>query len=308
MSGETRTAVIAAIVGNLAIAITKLVAAAFSGSASMLSEAIHSIVDTGNGALMLNGIRRSRMPPDARHPLGYGHELYFWTLVVGVLIFGLGGGMSIVTGVAHILHGAAPEAAWWNYAVLGAAGAFEAASWYFGYRAFRAESRGRGIVTTIRRSKDPSAFAVLLEDSAALVGIAVAFACVALSATLHAPWIDGAGSVLIGVLLCLVAVVMVYESMGLLIGEGMEPAALAELERIVLADPAVERVDRLLTLYLGPADVMLAIAMRLRGDAPLTDVRETIARLKRAIVKRFPHIRRIYLDTDAAEGAAPGGS
>ena len=141
---ETRTSVIAAIAGNLLIAVSKGVAAAFSGSASLLSEAIHSMVDTGNGALMLYGMKRSRKPADRQHPFGYGHELYFWTLLVGVLIFGLGGGMSIVTGVLHILHGEQPDASPWSYAVIFAAMIFEGVSWYFGLRAFRAERRGRG--------------------------------------------------------------------------------------------------------------------------------------------------------------------
>lgn len=297
MSGETHRAVVAAIVGNLAIAVTKLAAAAFSGSASMLSEGIHSIVDTGNGALMLHGMRRSRKPPDEQHPLGYGHELYFWTLLVGVLIFGLGGGMSIVTGVVHIAQGTAPEATWWTYAVLAAATVFEAGSWYFGWRAFRAESRGRGIITTIRRSKDPTAFSVLLEDSAALLGLLLAFVGVSLSAWLDKPWIDGAGSVSIGVLLCAVAIVMVYESMGLLVGEGMEKAALEEIEEIVRSDPAVARVDHVLTLYFGPNEVMLALDVRFLRTARVAEVREAIARIKEAIAKRYPEVRHVYLDT-----------
>jgi len=303
VSGETHRAVIAAIVGNVLIAATKLVAAALSGSASMLSEAIHSLVDTCNGALMLHGIRRSRKPPDEQHPLGYGHELYFWTLLVGVLIFGLGGGMSIVTGAVHIAHHTAPESAWWTYAVLGAATVFEAGSWYFGYKAFRKEQRGRGFVTTIRHSKDPSAFAVLLEDSAALLGLLLAFVAVALSDWLDAPWIDGAGSVLIGLLLCAVAVVMVYESMSLLVGEGMEKPALAELEKIIRADPLVSRVDRLVTLYLGPDEVMLTIDLRLAPDARITEVRRAMARLKGAIRNRYPQVRRVYLDTVSSADA-----
>src|SRR5689334_8425599 len=170
----------------------------------MLSEAIHSLVDTGNDALMLYGIRRSAKPPDEHHPFGYGHELYFWTLVVGVLIFGLGGGMSVVTGVLHILHGDAPEVSGWNYAVIFAAMIFEGVSWYFGFRAFRTERRGRGVVETIQRTKDPATFAIVLEDSAALAGLVIALAGLYLSATLDQPWIDGAGSILIGVLLCFV--------------------------------------------------------------------------------------------------------
>jgi cation diffusion facilitator family transporter len=248
---------------------------------------------------MLLGLKRSRKPPDDEHPLGYGHELYFWTLVVGMLIFGAGGGMSIATGVFHILHRTAPEATGWSYAVLGAAGVFEAISWYFGLKAFRAERRGRGIVETIRRTKDPSAFAVLLEDSAALIGLVLAFLGVYLSALLDAPWIDGACSIAIGALLCVIALIMVYESMGLIVGEGMERGALGELRSIIGHDGQVRRVADLVTLYLGPQDVLLAIEIEMRPGISIEDVRSAIARIKAAIRKRFPQIRRIYLDTIA---------
>jgi divalent metal cation (Fe/Co/Zn/Cd) transporter len=245
---------------------------------------------------MLYGPRRSRRPPDRKHPLGYGHELYFWTLMVGVLIFGLGGGMSMVTGVVHIVRATPTQDAWWRYAVLAAAVVFEGASWYFGYRAFRVERHGRGIVATIRHTKNPSAFAVLLEDSAGLVGLGLAFPGIFLSSRVGAPWIDGAFSILIGVLLCGIAIVMVYESKGLLVGEGMDDPALDELRAIVCADPQVGAVEGMLTLYLGP-DEVLAIGLRAAPEAGLPELRRSIARIKREIRRRYPRIGRIYLDT-----------
>jgi cation diffusion facilitator family transporter len=299
MASESKQAVIAAIAGNVLIAASKLVAAALSGSAAMLSEAFHSLVDTGNDALMLYGMKRSRVPADAEHPFGYGHELYFWTLVVGILFFALGGGMSIVTGTMHIMEAKLPEDVGWSYAVIAAAMVFEGASWYYGFKAFRSERRGRGVVETIRASKDPTTFSVLLEDSAALLGLAVAFLGIFLSTTFGAPWIDGASSVLIGVLLCLVAVVMVYESKGLLVGEGMEKGTLEQLREIVRADTSVERVSKLLTLYLGPHEVMLAIELRFRPDLGTEEIRHALARLKRSIQERYPRIRRIFIDTAA---------
>ncbi|MFL6579996.1 MAG: cation diffusion facilitator family transporter [Burkholderiales bacterium] len=298
MAAETTVSVVAAIVGNLLVTATKFLAAAFSGSSAMLSEAIHSLVDTGNGALMLHGMRRSLKPPDEHHPLGYGHELYFWTLVVGILIFGLGGGMSIVTGIMHIMQGKAPESAWWTYAVLGAAGIFEGGSWYFGWKAFRKEQRhGRGIMDTIVGTKNPITFSVLLEDTAALLGLFFAFAGIYLSTALKLAWLDGAASVLIGVLLCASAVIMVYESMGLLVGEGMEPATLAELRSIISADPDVQQVNHLVTLYLGPDDVLLAIDLRFRAHTDIQDIRAAVTRFRKAIQERYPSIRRICLDT-----------
>ena len=299
MAGETRSAVLAAIVGNLSIAVIKSVAAAFSGSAAMLSEAIHSLVDTGNGALMLYGIHRSRKPADEEHPFGYGHEFYFWTLIVGVLVFAIGGGMSIVSGISHITEPRAPVNTSWAYAVLASAFIFEAISWYYGWKAFRADSRGRGIVDTIRLTKNPANFAVLLEDSAALLGLAFALGGILMSERFEAPWIDGAASILIGALLCLVALVMVNESKGLLVGEGMQRQTLERLRAIVQADPAVERVDKLTTMYLGPEEVMLAIELRFRADTHITDIRASIARLKQAIQARYPRIRRIFLDSSA---------
>jgi len=299
MTGETRTAVVAAVIGNLAIAATKFVAAAVSGSAAMLSEAIHSLVDTGNGGLMLYGVHRSRKPADEEHPFGYGHEFYFWTLIVGILVFALGGGMSIVTGLSHLAEPQPPQNAAWNYAVLGVAALFEGGSWYFGFKAFQADLRGRGILETIHATKNPANFAVLLEDSAALLGIALAAVGIFLADHLDAPWIDGASSISIGVLLCLVSFVMVFESKELLVGEGMEKATLRRLRAIVLAEKSVECVDRLTTLYLGPEEVILAIALRFRTDTPLTAIREAIVRMKRNIQSRYPRIKHIFIDSAA---------
>ena len=301
MAGESRRAVLAAIAGNLAIAATKFIAAAFSGSAAMLSEAIHSLIDTGNGGLMLYGMHRSRRPPDEQHPFGYGHEFYFWTLVVGILVFALGGGMSIVTGFIHVAHPSPPEHTFWNYAVLLTAIVFEGISWYYGFKAFRVERRGRGVFETIRGSKNPANFAVVLEDSAALAGLALAAGGIFLAERLQAPWLDGASSVAIGVLLCLVSLVMVVESKGLLVGEGMEKRTLERLRALVQREPAVEQVAKLTTLYLGPEDVMLAIELRFRAGTTIDDIRATLARLKRAIQDAYPRVRRIYLDSAAIE-------
>ena len=290
---------LAAAAGNLAIAVTKFIAAALSGSAAMLAEAIHSLVDTGNGALMLYGLHRSRKPADDEHPFGYGHEFYFWTLIVGILIFAVGGGMSIVTGVSHIQAPREPQNTTLSYAVLLIAMVFEGISWYYGLKAFRAARRGRGIVETIQMTKNPANFAVLLEDSAALIGLALAFAGIFLATRLGLAWIDGASSVLIGLLLCVVSLIMVYESKGLLVGEGMEKRTLAVLRGIVQADPAIECVDKLTTMYLGPEEVLLAITLRFRADTPLSVIREAIARLKRAIQARYPRIRHIFVDSAA---------
>ena len=296
MAAESVRAVIAAVAGNLAIAACKVIAAGFSGSAAMLSEAIHSIVDAGNGGLMLYGIRRSKRSADREHPFGYGHELYFWTLVVGMLIFGVGGGMSIVTGVMHIVNDTHAEASVWNYGVLGVAAVFEGISWTYGLRAFRQEQRGRGVVETIQQTKDPTTFSVLLEDSAALLGLALAFIGIFLSDRLGLPWIDGVSSIGIGLLLCVIALVMVYESKSLLIGEGVGLQTAEALREIIASEPAVEAIGRLGSRYLGPDDIMLAIEVRFHRDRPPGAVRDAIARIKQAILERYPRIRHVLLD------------
>jgi cation diffusion facilitator family transporter len=296
MAQESKAAVIAATLGNIAVAASKFIAAAFSGSSAMLSEAIHSLVDTGNSILLLYGMKSSRRPPDVDHPFGFGHELYFWTLIVGILVFGLGGGMSIVTGFNHIREPEPVGDAFWNYVVLAAAAVFEGTSWWFGWKAFSAERAGRGIIDTIRRTKDPTSFSVLLEDSAALVGLALAFLGIFLSRSLGLAWIDGAASVLIGVLLCLAGIVMVSESKDLLVGEGVEKGTLRAIRAITRADPAVEHVGRLLTVYLGPKDVMLAMEIRFHSTTTAADIRRAAARLKQAIRVKYPSIHRIFFD------------
>lgn len=296
MASESKKSVIAAIIGNLAIALSKFTAAAFSGSSAMLSEAIHSLVDTGNGGLLLYGMKRSKLPADHDHPFGHGHEIYFWSLIVGVLIFALGGGMSIVSGWRHIVEPQPLESVAWSYAVLAFSAVFEGISWYFGWKAFAGERRGRGVVETIVRSKDPTRFSVLLEDSAALLGLVFAFLGVWAAAALGIRWLDGAASILIGILLCLVAVVMVNESRKLLVGEGMERGTLERIRGLIDEDEAVEEVGRLLTMYLGPEDVMLVVEVRFRESEAVV-VRDAVARIKGKVRKDIPRIRRVYFDT-----------
>lgn len=302
MAADSKTAIIAAIVGNVAIAITKFVAAAFTGSSAMLSEAIHSIVDTGNGGLMLYGIHSSHKPADEQHPFGHGRELYFWTLIVGVLVFGIGGGMSAYQGVTHILHPATLEDLSWNYIVLALAAVFEGTTWYFGWKAFGAERRGQGIFETIHTSKDPTSFSVLLEDSAALLGIVIAFIGIFLANQLNQPRLDGVASVIIGILLCCVATLMVYESKGLLIGEGVDAKTLRSLREIIEADPDVAHVHHLHTIYQSPQTVTLVIELRFDDAISATDIRTAIGRLETSIRARHPEIKHVFFGAEAITG------
>ena len=295
---ESLVAIYAAVAGNVAIAVTKFVAAAFTGSSAMLSEAIHSVVDTGNGGLMLLGVHKSRKPPDADHPFGHGHELYFWTLVVGVLVFAVGGGMSTYEGIMHILHPVLPENPAWNYWVLGVATVFEGTTWLFGWKASSAERGRRGVLQTIHETKDPSSFTVLLEDSAALLGLLFAFFGIFLGQQLDLPYLDGVASVVIGLLLCSVATLMVYESKGLLIGEGLDSAALKSLRGLVEADPAVENVRHLHSMYLGPHEVLLTIELRFDSQLSVGEMRKGIGRLKTAIQSEHPDVKQVFFGAE----------
>jgi cation diffusion facilitator family transporter len=299
---KSTAAIVAAIIGNLAIAVIKFAAAAFTGSSAMLSEAIHSLVDTGNGGLMLLGVHKSREPPDADHPFGHGRELYFWTLIVAILIFAVGGGMSVYEGITHLSHPTLTRNPAWSYAVLALASVFEGTSWFFGWRAFSAEKGSKGILETIHVTKDPTSFSVLLEDSAALLGLLFAFLGIFLGQQLGLPYLDGAASIVIGLLLCVVAVLMVYESKGLLIGEGLDRETLMSLRAVVEADPVVERVQHLHTLYLGPQEVLLAIELRFRSTISMLEVRESIARIKREIRAQQPDVTRIFFGAESLSG------
>lgn len=302
MAQEAKTAVVAAILGNLAIAVTKFFAAAVSGSSAMLSEAIHSLVDTGNGALILLGIHNSRKPPDAEHPFGHGRELYFWTLMVGVLIFGVGGGMSVYEGLTHIANPSPIEDAKWSYIVLGLSGVFESTTWYFGWKAFSKERRGRGVIDVIHDTKDPTSFSVLLEDSAALIGIAVALLGIFLSRSLNQPYLDGAASIVIGALLCGIAIVMVYESRGLLIGEGVDRKTLDGLRQIVEGDKDVAHVQHLHTIYQSPGTVLLVIELRFKDSISAVDVRTAARRLETNIQARYPEIKYVFFGAESISG------
>jgi cation diffusion facilitator family transporter len=298
MTEESKVAVVAAIAGNLAIAATKLTAAFFSGSSAMLSEGIHSIVDTGNGLLLLVGLKKSKKPADIRHPFGHGKELYFWPLVVAILIFALGGGMSVYEGVTHIIHPshANPK---WNYVVLAFAFVFESISSIFAYKAFRGELKGRGAIEAIHASKDPTSFTVLFEDTAALLGLVVAFLGIFLGQIFHNPYFDGAASILIGVILALVAVFLAYETKGLLIGEGVHPETLESLRSIAGADPAVQEVKKSLTMHFGPHEVLLALDILFKRELTGEQITTAVNRVEAAIRAQHPEIKYIFIEAKA---------
>ena len=256
MAEGPKKVVYAALAGNLAIAVTKFIAAGLTGSSAMLSEGVHSVVDTGNQALLLYGMRRAQVPPDERFPFGRGKEIYFWSFVVALLVFALGAGVSFYQGVHHLLHPAEVEHAVINYVVLAFAALFEAGTWLVAFRQFRAKAGERGYVEAVRRGKDPTDFAVLLEDSAALAGLAVAFVGVLAGQITGDARFDGAASVVIGLILAATALWLARETKGLLIGESANREVVAEIKRLADSYREIERVNEVLTMHVGPEYIL----------------------------------------------------
>lgn len=304
---EKPIAIYGALAANLVIAVTKFVAAGFSGSSAMISEGIHSLVDTGNQGLLLLGLRKSRKPPDQGHPFGHGMELYFWSLVVAMLLFGVGGGMSVYEGVTHLLHPNPLEDPTWSYASLGTAFVFEAFSWVLAMRQLRPLIRERGIWKALRTSKDPSILVLFFEDSAALAGLVIAFLGVFLGHLWSSPMADGIASILIGLLLAGVATLLVRESKGLLLGESVEPDVLEDIRAIVGSDPAVARAKYPLTMHLGPEEVLMNLELDFRPGLPPGKITESVNRLEQEIRRKHPEIQRIFIEARALQGGIEGG-
>lgn len=302
MAHDSKTTIFAALAGNAAIAATKFAAAWWTGSSAMLSEAIHSLVDTGNQLLMLYGLRRSVRPATPEHPFGFGLELYFWTFVVAILIFGLGAGVSVLEGVDKIRNPHPVETPWVNYAVLGASAVFEGATWLIALRAFRRQSKNADVLEAVQLSKDPTIFTVLIEDSAALAGLAIAAAGLAGAQVLGLPWLDGVASVLIGLLLAGTATFLARECKGLLLGEAADPATRAGLRRIASANPGVVGVNEVLTMHFGPADVLAVLSLDFENALTADDVEIAVGSIERQIKHEYPAVRRIFVEAQSRAG------
>lgn len=297
---ESSTTVVVAIVVNAAIALAKYAAALMSGSAAMLAEAIHSTVDTGNEALLLLGIKRSQKPADERHPFGYGQEIYFWSLVVAIVIFGLGGGAAISEGVWRLVEPHKLENLLWNYIVLGVALAFEAVSWLVAYRAVRNEQPGVPIMQAVRSSKDPSRFVVLVEDTAAILGLLIALvAGTMLPPVFPDAHLDSVASILIGLLLVATAVFLISETRGLLIGESAGKATVDGIRALLEDDGHVAAVKRILTMHLAPENVLLNLDLQFNNEIAAGDLPAAIERIESAIRARYPEIKEIFVEAQA---------
>jgi cation diffusion facilitator family transporter len=296
---ESKTAVYGALGANIGIAIIKFIAAGISGSSAMLSEAIHSTVDSGNALLLLLGISRSKRPADADHPFGHGKEIYFWSLIVSILIFGLGGGMSFYEGISHIQHPQPLTDPLWNYLVLGGAFLFEGISFIIAINHFSKEKGPDSFFSELRKSKDPSTFAVIYEDSAALIGLIIAFLGVYLGHQFNNPFFDGIASVIIGIVLAIVAVIMVIESRGLLIGESARSETVSGIKAIVLQDADVKAVQTPLTMQMGAEEVFVALDVQFK-EVPAAQLIAAISRVENSIKQAYPGVKHVYIEAGNA--------
>ncbi len=306
-TSSSKRVIYAALAGNFLIAVTKMIASFLTGSSAMLSEAVHSLVDTGNQGLLLYGISRSKLPADEKHPFGYGMELYFWTFIVAILIFGLGAGVSIFEGLRKLNHPEPVTDTFVNYIVLIVALIFESVAWHIAFKEFKTKqfdnnSFKRGLFQTVRESKDPTIFTVLFEDSAAMLGLLVAFLGIWLAEFLEMPILDGVASIVIGAILALTAALLAYESKGLLVGEGAADEIISCIRAIVGQEAGIIAINEVLTMHMGPEDILLNLSIDFSDNLSSLDVEATISKLEGSIKAEYPQIQRIFIEAQSIAG------
>ena len=295
MSESNKIVVYAALFGNLAIALVKFVAAYITNSSAMLSEAIHSVVDTLNEILLLYGMKKSQQPANARHPFGYGRELYFWAFIVALMVFALGAIVSIYQGISHIYHPEEMQNPMINYIVLGIAILCEGTSWFVALKAFRKIKGKQGYFEAFRRSKDPTTFTVLFEDSAALIGLFIALIGIYLSHALNMPMLDGLASILIGVVLAISAIVLARETKGLLMGETADPQLRHNVLMVAEQDPAVHSANGVLTEQMGAHQVLASLSLEFKDNLTSDDIEACVNRIEAQIKQLHPEIVALFV-------------
>lgn len=297
----SRQIVLIALLGDVLIAVTKVGAAILTGSAAMMSEAIHSVVDSANEGLLLHGYRVARRRPDTIHPLGYGRELYFWSFIVALLLFGFGAGVSLFEGVRHILVPKPVEHPYVNYVVLACAFVFEGISWLAAFRKLRATRGELSYWEAIHRSKDPPSFMVLLEDSAALVGIVIAALGIFLSEQLALPMLDGVASVMIGLVLAGVATVLAIESKSLLIGERASPVLVSAAISLALEEKGIVSASGGITVHLAPDQILVALSVEFDDDLRTADIERCVVSIETRIREAYPEIVTLFIKPQTHE-------
>jgi len=299
MSASSKKVIYAALAGNSLIAVTKFAAATVTGSSAMFSEGIHSMVDTGNQVLLLHGMRKARKPPCKRFPFGHGKEIYFWSFAVAILIFAVGSGVSLYEGIIHTIHPEPMGNPLINYIVLGLAMLFEGAAWYFALTEFTKAKGKWGYIEAVKRGKDPTIFVVLFEDSAAMLGIVVAFLGVFLVDLTGILIFDGIASIIIGLILGGTAVWLAYETKGLLIGESANEMVIEGIREIILTYDGIDNLNEVLTMHMGPDFILVNVSIDFRDNIPASDLEDTIARMDTQIKEKFSTVKRIFVEAES---------
>ena len=298
MASESRKVIIAALIGNLMVAVTKFVATALTGSSAMFSEAIHSVVDTGNQALMLYGLKRAKLRADKQFPFGHGKEIYFWSFVVAIMIFGVGAGLSVYEGIHSLSKPTELQNPLVNYIVLTLAIIFEGVAWVFAWKAFSRQRGSRGLFEAVRNGKDPSLFVVLFEDSAAMTGLLVAMIGIALTDATGNPVYDSIASILIGLILAATATWLAYETKSLLIGESADPEVIKGIKKKVMSFREVRHINDVLTMHMGPEYVLVNLSVEFNDSADADDIEDTVAQIDRSIKKKYKDVKRVFIEAE----------
>jgi cation diffusion facilitator family transporter len=295
LAGGSTKAVYAALLANFGIAVAKFGGALYTGSSAMVAEGVHSLVDTGNQVLLLIGMKRSERPANARHPFGYSREIYFWCFVVAVLLFTAGGTFAIWEGVQKIGHPHPVENPIVNYVILGSAILLEAGSFAVALKEFRKVAGDRHWWSAVTEAKDPVLFTVLFEDTAAMIGLVVALAGLVAAETLGIPALDGAASIVIGLVLIGASLLLARETMSLIVGESAAPEVLADIERLIRAEPSINGVTDIVSVHLGPHDIVVTAAVDFNDDVPAGEVERVIARIGEQVRAAQPDVKRLFL-------------
>jgi cation diffusion facilitator family transporter len=300
-TSSTKRVVYAALAGNLAIASIKFVAATMTGSSAMLSEGVHSLVDTINELLLLYGLRRAEKPPDITHPFGYGRDLYFWSFIVALLVLALGAGVSFYEGVTHLQNPEPMQKGIINYVVLGASYLCELASWRVGLQAFRNAKGKQGYFSAFKASKDPSLFIVLFEDGAAIIGLMIATIGIITAQIFNMPSLDGVGSIGISLVLVTSSMLLARETKQLLIGEAASPFVRESILRIAEADPEVRSANGVFTIQMGPSQVLAALSAKFHDGLTTEQIELCIGRIEAAIKQAHLDVMIVFIKPQTAE-------
>ncbi len=297
----SKRVIYAALIGNSLIAVTKFGASIFTGSSAMFSEAIHSTVDTGNQALLLYGIRRAKRSADDKHPFGYSQEIYFWAFVVAILIFAVGAGISLYEGVHKVMHPEPVHNAFVNYLVLGFAMIFEGFAWHIAFREFNSRRGRRTYLQAFQEAKDPSVVTVLLEDSAAMLGLIAAFLGIVAAQVFQIPEFDGVASIVIGLILAGTAMLLAYETKSMLIGEAAAPEVVAHIEQMLREEDGVAGINEILTMHMGPRDILVNLSVDFVDNLSAGEVEQATARLESVLKADHPEIKRVFVEVQSKE-------